>query len=102
MTQEKTQLEKLAERIPARFVGDNGRGMAAMDHSVATQYLLMILGPYSLETVEVLRGEIKGKHPTPNGVTGVVARLTCTVDGREVRIEEAGGVENAGNDDGDG
>ncbi len=100
MTQEKTQLEKLAERIPDRYVGDNGRGMSAMDHSVATQYLLMILGPYSFEVVRELYS------PTKRGgeavLKGVVGRLTAVVDGREVRIEEYGGVENAGNDDGDG
>jgi hypothetical protein len=100
MTEQKTQLEKLAERIPDRLLGDNGRGMTAMDQSVATQYLLMILGPYSFEIVrELYSSPKKGGDAVLNGV---VARITAVVDGREIKVEEYGGVENANNDDGDG
>lgn len=97
------QLKRLARRIPPRYVGSNGRNMDASDHTVITQLLLLYVGPYSFERVETLRTEIKGgKHGGVLGVTGVVCRLTCEVDGRSVSVEEAGGVENAGNQDGDG
>lgn len=95
------QLKKLAKKIPDRYIGDNGRKMPAADHTVITQLLLQYVGPYSFEIKEIVRGGTK-KSAGANVVTGVIGRLTATVDGREVTVEEAGGVENAENQDGDG
>lgn len=96
------QLRKLARRIPTKYIGTNGQKRDAMDHTVVTQMLLWIVGPYSFEIVKTLHGEISGKHQAANGVVGVVGRLICEIDGKSVSIDEAGGVENAGNIDGDG
>jgi hypothetical protein len=95
-----TQLQKLARKIPRQFIGDNGRGLDAMDHSVATQLLLRYVGPYSFEVLrELYSVPKKGTEPVLNGCVG---RLTVTIDGKEVSIEEYGGVENPANQDGDG
>lgn len=95
------QLRSLAKRVPEKYVGGNGRGFDAMDHSVVTQMLLLKIGPYSFEHVETLRSPTK-KSPESHVVTGVIMRLSGTIDGEPFSITEAGGVENAGNQDGDG
>lgn len=98
---EKPQLRALAKRVPERYIGQNHSRMPAMEHTVVTQLLLAIVGPYNFERVEVLRGGTK-KNPDANVVTGVVARLTVEIDGKTVSVEDAGGLENAMNPDGDG
>lgn len=103
MTEQKkpqSTLRKLATRIPDKYIGQNHAKKDAADHTVITQLLLLHVGPYSFEVVRELYSiPKKGDEPVLNGIVG---RLTCTVDGKEVRIEEAGGVENPGNQDGDG
>lgn len=103
-----SQLRKLAEPIPPRYVTTNDKGVDAADHTVITQLLHLYAPGWSFEVVEVLRSDVPektGKSRTwPGGtmVTGVVCRLTATVDGETRVIEEAGGVELAGMKDGDG
>jgi hypothetical protein len=103
-----SQLRKLAEPIPARYVGANDKGMDAADHTVITQLLHLHAPGWSFEITEVLRSQVPEKttknNVYPGGlfVTGCVGRLTCELDGRVVAIEEAGGVELAGMKDGDG
>lgn len=90
-----TQLQLLARKIPPHFIGDNGRGFDAMDHTVVTQLLLRYLGPYSFEVTEVIYDQ-----PKKGGeriVTGVIGKLTVEIDGKKVTISEPGGVENAFN-----
>ena len=95
---DQTQLQQLAKRIPANLITDNGRGMDAMDHTVITQYLLGIVGPYSFRVTEVIKDYPKPskKNPEPvSVVTGVIGELTVQIDGREVTIAEPGGVEKS-------
>lgn len=103
-----SQLRDLARPIPAKYVGKSDKGMDAADHTVITQLLHLRVPGWSFEITEVLRSEVpdkKGQNNTwPGGmfVTGCIGRLTCTLDGQRVVIEEAGGVELAGMKDGDG
>lgn len=98
---EQTQLQQLATRVPSKLIGKNHGGKDAMDHTVVTQYLLGILGPYNTELIEVVRSGTK-KDPDAHVVTGIILKLSGTIDGQEFSITEAGGLENAGNPDGDG
>lgn len=104
-----SQLRQLAEPFPPHFIGQNDKGMDAADHTAVTQALLKVVGPHRFEVVEVLRSEAPGittrggnEHPGGYMVTGIICRLTCTVDGGEFVIEEAGGCEQAALKDGDG
>jgi hypothetical protein len=103
-----SQLRKLATPMPAQYVTKNDKGMDAVDHTVVTQLLHLYVPGWSFEVAEVLRSDVaakktaKGEWPGGHYVTGVVGRLTCTLDGARVVIEEAGGVELAGMKDGDG
>lgn len=103
------QLTELAKPFPKQYLGKDDRGNDAVDHTVVTQRLLQILGPYSQEVREVLRSQVdpmktrSGKeYPGGHFVTGVVIRLHLNIDGREVYIDETGGCENAAMKDGDG
>lgn len=103
-----SQLRKLAERIPDRYVGKSDKGMDAADHTVITQMLHLFVPGWSFEIVQVLRSEVPektGNNKTwPGGmfVTGCIGRLTVTLDGERVVVDEAGGCELAGMKDGDG
>jgi hypothetical protein len=103
-----TDLRKLATPIPARYIGQNDKGMPAADHTVITQLLHLYVPGWSFEVVEVLRTDVPEKQgkskswPGGHYVTGVVGRLSATVDGHRQVIEEAGGVENVQMHDGDG
>lgn len=104
-----SQLRKLAEPIPAKFITTNDKGMDAADHTVITQLLHLHVPGWSFEVAEVLRSEVPSKttrsgneHAGGTFVSGCVGRLTVTLDGERVVVEEAGGVENAQMKDGDG
>jgi hypothetical protein len=100
-------LVELARRFPEGFV-ERKDGNDYVAHHVVTQRLLSIVGPFDFELVEVVRGDVPAMPPDPdttsrssidpgspalhNVVVGGVWRLTCTVDGRRTRIEEAGDV----------
>lgn len=108
-----TQLTEMAKPFPKDFLGKDDRGNDAVDHTVVTQRILQILGPYDLEVKEVLRSDVPAmtvNRNKPNErvlagghyVTGAVVRLTVTIDGKQVSIDEVGGCENAAMKDGDG
>lgn len=103
-----SQLADLAKPIPPRYIAKSDKGMDAADHTVITQLLHLRCPGWSQEIMHILRSEVPekvGKSSTwPGGffITGVVLRLTATVDGVVHVIDEAGGVENAGMKDGDG
>ena len=106
MTDSKTDLQKLATRVPERLLTSTKRGgktFEAMDHTVVSQFLLLICGGYDFQIIEELYGPIEtGKHATDRGLVGCRARLTVEIDGKTVKVEDYGGLENAGNIDGDG
>src|SRR4029453_15668970 len=72
-------------------------------HHVVNQRLLSIVGPFDFELVQVIRGDVAATPPDPssrsrrakagtpdlqNVVVGGIWRLTCAIDGRQVRVEE--------------
>jgi len=108
-----TQLRTLAMPFPKRVIHENPSGGGSyVAHHLYTQRLLLHLGAYSFERVEVLRGHVDAISPNPQGnskrakegrpalenaVVGVIARLTVTIDGERVAIEEAGDCEDPHN-----
>jgi hypothetical protein len=108
-----SQLRDLARRFPSSVVHTNPSGGGVyVSHHLYVQRLLMHLGGYSFERVDILRGRVAGKPPNPNGssarakegtpdledaVVGVVCRLTVEVDGRTLVIEDVGDCESPHN-----
>lgn len=97
-----SQLLKLATPIPKKYIGNNGRNREAAEHTVVTQILLLAVGPYTFRILRELYSVPKGSKDGEKVLTGVIGQLRCKIDGEWVEIEEAGGVENALNQDGDG
>ena len=82
-----SDLLKLAKPVPASVVKQKPGSFAAayVSHSEVSQSLLGILGPHSITVSQIIyNGPI---------VEGAIVALTCTVDGKEVTIEEAGATE---------
>ena len=104
-----TQLHDLARPFPSRFVHRNPSGGGDyVKHHVVNQRLLQVVGPFDFELVQVVRGRVVGRAPNPqaqsarakagvpeleDAVVGAVCRLTITVDGRRVTVEEVGDCE---------
>jgi hypothetical protein len=101
-----THLAELARPFPTDFV-ERKDGSDYVAHHVVNQRLLSIVGPFDFELVQVIRGDVaavaadpsarsrRAKAGTPalrNVVVGGIWRLTCTIDGRQVRVEEVGDV----------
>jgi hypothetical protein len=99
-------LVELARRFPDGFV-ERKDGNDYVAHHVVNQRLLTVVGPFDFELVEMIRGYGAAAPPDPAGrsrrakagtpalhnvVVGGVWRLTCSVDGRRVRVEEVGDV----------
>jgi hypothetical protein len=112
MTDERSQLARLAQRFPTDFVQQDPGGNDYVSHENVTQFLLGIVGPFSFELREIIRGDVPGRPPDPKGrstrakegtpdlhqvIVGGVWTLTLTIDGRTVRLEEAGDVEDPHN-----
>jgi hypothetical protein len=103
-----TDLRSLAEPFPSKLVKapPQGKFGSYVSHSTVNERALSIVGPFSFEIVEVIRGHAdevivkKGKSgervfPAREAIVGCLARLTVTIDGRETVITEAGDVEGA-------
>ena len=99
-------LSELARRFPDGFI-ERKDGNDYVAHHIVNQRLLTVVGPFDFELVEIIRGDVPEVPPDPNGrsrrakagtpplpniVVGAVWRLTCTVDARQVRVEEVGDV----------
>jgi len=94
------QLYELSRAIPARLIEKAPQGKFGnyVPHFVVVQILLATVGPYDWQLVEVLRGSVPGITtkdgrewpPLQDAVVGAVYRLTCTIDGEQVTIEEIG------------
>jgi hypothetical protein len=104
-------LQELSRPFPTDFVErkDNQDYVA---HHVVNQRLLSIVGPFDFELVQVIRGDVAARPPDPTArsqrakagtpalqqvVVGGIWRLTCQIDGRQVRVEEVGDVSDAHN-----
>lgn len=108
-----TQLRELARPFPPNYIHTNPSGGGQyVAHPVVVQRLLMVVGPYDYEIAEVIRGDVAGIEPNPQGksrrakegrppltnaVVGVIGRLTVTIDGHRVVIEDAGDCEDPHN-----
>jgi hypothetical protein len=99
-------LAELSRPVPPDFV-ERKDGSDYVAHHVVNQRLLSIVGPFDFELVQVIRGDVAAVAPDPsarsrrakagtpalrNVVVGGIWRLTCTIDGRHVRVEEVGDV----------
>jgi hypothetical protein len=84
-----TQLANLVTPFPSRFVKQAPKGKHGdyVSHDVINQRALAIVGPHSFEVHELI-------YNADRVVVGVLATLTVTVDGREVRVTEVGDEEN--------
>lgn len=87
-----TQLRELAKRFPKELVKPAPKGKFGdyVPHSTINERLLAVLGPFSFQVTEIVRGD-SGK------VEGVLATLTTTIDGRDIQITEVGDCENPDN-----
>ena len=108
-----TDLQALAKPFPSKFIhGNPSGGGSYVKHHTINQRLLVNVGPFDWELVQILRGFVPGRAPNPNGksqrakdgtpdltdaIVGVVFRLTCVVDGRRTVIEEVGDCEEPHN-----
>lgn len=110
---EMRQLTKLLHPFPQKVIHSNPSGGGSyVKHSTVQQRLMDVLGLVDFELVQVIRGTVAGKPGNPKGsserartgtpdladsVVGVVARMTATVDGQRVVVEEAGDCEQPHN-----
>lgn len=94
-----TQLADLAKPFSDAFIHQKpGQGGGSyVEHNHYVERILLHVGPYKWELVELIRGEFDHKDATKQGVTGAVWRLTLNVDGVEAVYEEVGDVEHPGN-----
>jgi len=84
----RSQLERLAEPVKSKYVSQvtagGGREADYVAHSVITELLLYVCGPFDYEITQTIRnGDI---------IEGCLARLTVDVDGRRTSITEAGDI----------
>lgn len=108
-----TDLHDLSKPFPSRYVHKNPSGGGEyVPHHIVNQRLLQVLGPFDFELVQIIRGVVPGRAPNPQGksdrarsgtpemgdsIVGAVCRLTLTVDGAKVRLEEVGDCEEPNN-----
>lgn len=108
-----SDLADLAIPFPQKYVHSNPSGGGSyVKHHLYTQRLLIHLGAYDFQLVEVIRGPVAGKEPNPQGnstrartgvpalesaVVGVVMRLTVEVDGKVRVVEDVGDCEDPHN-----
>lgn len=102
-----SQASELARPFPAKYVKDNPTGYGSyVAHHIVNQRLLQVLGPFSWELVQVIRGDVaaiihtdpkKAKPALSDVVVGVYMRLAATIDGQRVVVEEPGDCEQPHN-----
>lgn len=117
-----SQRARLAKPFPRSLIRSNPSGGGSyVKHSVVLEKLLAVLGPFTWECVQVIRGDVQGKPGDPKGtsararagtpdlhdvVVGCIWRLTTTIEDederRQVSVEEAGDCETPHNWDHDG
>jgi hypothetical protein len=98
----------LAEPFPTKLIKKPPQGKygSYVSHSTVNERALSIVGPFSFQVVEMVRGAAfpitvnKGKDsertfPSREAVVGCLGQLTVEIDGTVVTITEAGDVEGA-------
>ena len=83
-----TQLRELATPFSGRYVKPAPKGKYGdyVSHSTVNERALSVVGAHSFEITEIIRDQ-------DGNVAGVLARLTATIDGRQVVVVEAGDEE---------
>ncbi len=108
-----SDLAKLGRPFKPALIHSNPSGGGSyVAHPVVKQKLLMVVGPYDFELVQIVRGDVAAKAPNPNGsserakagvpalsnvVVGAVCRLSCSIDGIRNIIEDVGDCEEPHN-----
>lgn len=108
-----SDLRKLAQPFDPKYVHSNPSGGGSyVKHHVIVQRLLMVVGPYDFQLVEVIRGDVPEIPPNPQGnskrakdgapaltdaVVGAVCRLTVQIDGMRSIVEDVGDCEQPHN-----
>jgi len=103
-----TDLQQLAVPFTGSLLkkAPAGKFGSYVSHSTITERLLSIVGPFTFEVTDLIRGwtdEVvigRGKpdqrvYPARDAIVGCIARLEVEVDGRTVAISEVGDVEGA-------
>lgn len=106
-------LTKLVWPFPQSVIHTNPSGGGSyVAHSVVEQRLLDVLGPIGFALVQIVRGDVAGKAPNPDGksqraregipdmvgvVVGAVCRMSATIDGELISVEEVGDCESPAN-----
>lgn len=110
---ELSDLAKLSHPFPSRVIHKNPSGGGSyVKHSTVQQRIMDVLGLVDFQLVEILRGDVAAIPPNPKGtserakrgapalervVVGVIARMSATIDGQAVTVEEAGDCEQPHN-----
>src|SRR5215207_2208987 len=89
-----SQLSQLAKPFPEQLI-ERVEGNDYVAHHIITQRLLSVVGPFDFKLVELVRGDVAGSPPNPEGksnrarqgrpalsgvVVAAVYRLVCEVD----------------------
>ena len=90
------QLYELSRQFPEEWIKPAPKGKFGnyIPHSVITQRLLEVCGPFNWEVVQLIRQENSGK------VVGCFGKLTTQIDGKSVTITSIGDVEHDQGSDG--
>jgi hypothetical protein len=86
------QLYELARPFPESLILKKPGGKFQADyvnHAVVTARMLEVLGPFTWEIARIITN-------ADGLAVGCVGRLTCTIDGQTVVVEEVGDVERPG------
>jgi hypothetical protein len=88
-----SDLLALSKPFPSRYIKQPPKGKYGqyVPHDVVNQKLLAVLGPFDFYVTEIIRS---GEN---NQVEAVICRLTVTLDGQRVTVEEVGDCEVPGN-----
>ena len=93
------QTYELARAIPAKFIqqAPSGKHGTFIPHYVIEQVIIATVGHFDWELKETLYGPVPAmgdqKPSTRDMLTGAIYRMTVTVDGHRVVIEEAGSAD---------
>lgn len=113
------EIVQLSQPFPDVYVHKNPSGGGTyVKHHVIEQRLIQVFGrPPTFERVEIVFGDVAEIKPNPNGnsqrakegrpplknvIVGVVCRMTVTIAGEKVVVEEVGDCEQPHNWDSDG
>lgn len=107
------QLARLVKPFANHLIHKNPSGGGDyVSHSAVNEKLLAVVGPFSWECVEVVRGHVaeikanpqasskrakEGRPALDNAVVGYIGRLTCRIDGQVFSVEEVGDCEDPHN-----